>query len=182
MGLIPQEFVPAPVVADLYSLAAEVSDPSGLHMEFGVANGRSLRALRKVFDPSIKLYGFDSFDGLSTRWRDMPPGTFRTSYRVELPNTELVVGRFEQTLPRFVPKHLGPVSFMHIDCDLYSSTKTVLTAFKQQIVPGTVILFDELFGYEGYEADEYLAWREFNARFTVLARWNAFRALIRIDG
>jgi hypothetical protein len=76
------------------------------------------------------------------------------------------------------------VSFMHVDCDLYSSTKTVLNSFRRGIVRGTVILFDEIFGYEGFERYEYRAFMEFareqGRAFETLARWNAFRAVVRI--
>ena len=45
-------------------------------------------------------------------------------------------------------------SFIHIDCDLYSSTKTVLTLLAPAIRTGTVLVFDEWCGYEGWEQHE----------------------------
>ena len=41
-------------------------------------------------------------------------------------------------------KYKGEISFINIDCDLYSSTKTVLEYLNQQIVKNTIIRFDDL--------------------------------------
>jgi len=180
MNLMPAQFAAAPVVADLYELAADSCKSGGLYMEFGVYCGHSLRKLRQVMPGDARLYGFDSFDGLPEPWTVYPKGTFATGFRVTLPNTELVVGTFEATLPAFVAEHPGPVSLMHIDCDLYASTKTVLEIFRDRLVAGSVILFDELVGYAGYEQHEYRALREADLKFEVLGRWNAYRAAIQI--
>jgi hypothetical protein len=67
---------------------------------------------------------------------------------------------FEETLPGFIEKHAGPIAFMHIDCDLYSSTRVVFDHLAERIVPGTVILFDEYFNYPGWQFGEYKAFQE----------------------
>ena len=60
----------------------------------------------------------------------------------------------------------------------------MLINFADRIVAGTVILFDEIVGYAGYDRHEYRAFSEFIAetgkRFEVIARWNAYRAAVRI--
>jgi hypothetical protein len=182
--LIPPEFLAAPVVPDLYAFCLERCIKGGLYAEFGVYHGRSLRAIRERLPPEITLYGFDSFEGLPEAWNGFPVKSFATSVRPRLWNTTLVVGRFEETVPGFVRGCSDHASFMHIDCDLYSSTRTVLTNFADRIVRGTVILFDELFGYPDYEQHEYRAFIEFIAetgkRFEALARWDAYRAAVRI--
>lgn len=88
--------------------------------------------------------------------------------RGELPkdmpnNVRFVKGWFDQTLPRFLEEHHEPVAFLHIDSDLYSSAKTVLGLLKDRIVPGTVVLFDELLNYPGWKNGEIKAFREFIA-------------------
>jgi hypothetical protein len=174
----------APVVADIYRACLEACVPDGLYAEFGVYHGRSLESIRAILDAEIPLYGFDSFEGLPEAWNGYPAGSFATSVRPELPNTHLVVGRFENTVPEFVQAYPGHVSFLHIDCDLYASTRTVLTAFADRTVPGTVILFDELFGYAGFEQHEFRALSEFIAEtglgFEVIGRWATYRAAVRI--
>ena len=69
----------------------------------------------------------------------------------------LVDGLFDQTLPRFLRTHRGPVAFAHIDCDLYSSTRIVLQALRDRLVIGTVIAFDELYNYPNYAYHEMRA-------------------------
>ncbi len=57
---------------------------------------------------------------------------------------------------------------------------------KDQIVPGTIILFDEYFNYDGWEQHEHKAFREFieetNLNFTYLA-YNQYheQVLVRIN-
>jgi hypothetical protein len=45
---------------------------------------------------------------------------------------------------------------------------------------GTVIVFDELFGYTGYEKYEFRALQEFDRPFEVFARWDCYRAAIQL--
>lgn len=136
---------------------------NGLILEFGVYSGSTINHLAAL--GADKVFGFDSFDGLPEDWRpDIRKGAFR---RVDLPpvaqNVELVVGWFENTLPGFLEKHPGPVALLHVDCDLYSSTKTVFQCLGDRIVPGTVIIFDEYFNYIGWRNHEFKAFAEFIA-------------------
>ncbi len=52
---------------------------------------------------------------------------------------------------------------MHVDCDIYSSTKTIFDLLASRIVAGTVIVFDEYFNYPGWRHHEYKAFQEFCA-------------------
>jgi len=106
-ALIPSEILRAPVVPDLFGLSVGVCERSGLHMEFGVATGRSLKIIRELLPIDIPLYGFDSFDGLPESWNGFKKGSFSTGLRVSLANTKLIVGLYENTLREFVD--LNPV-------------------------------------------------------------------------
>ena len=70
-------------------------------------------------------------------------------------------GWFDDTLPKFVQNYNEKISFLHIDCDLYSSTKTIFKWLDNQITEGTIILFDEYFNYPFWEQHEYKAFQEF---------------------
>ena len=59
-------------------------------------------------------------------------------------NVTLHKGWFDTTLPVFIESNKDPVRFINIDCDLYSSTKTVLENLNSQIVKDTIIRFDDL--------------------------------------
>ena len=78
-------------------------------------------------------------------------------------NVQLVVGLFEDTLPGFLDRHSDPIGFVHIDCDIYSSTKYVLTTLNDRLARGCVVVFDEFFNYPGFQQHERRAFREFIA-------------------
>lgn len=137
--------------------ALKQSKIKGLYMEFGVYNGRSLKIIADIAPKDCKVFAFDSNEGLPEAWYNHPTGTFKGS----IPDSDRytkVIGWFEDTLPKF---EKDVVAFMHLDADLYSSTKTVLDNFKGYIVSGTVIVFDEYHGYPTYQDHEYKAFKEF---------------------
>lgn len=135
---------------------------NGLFLEFGVYQGQTVNYIAKR--TSEIVYGFDSFEGLPEFWRDgFDKGVFAmdTLPKVEQ-NVVLVKGYFDQTLPEFLQKNgNAPVAYLHIDCDLYSSTKTIFQHLKGRILPGTVIVFDEYFNFPGWQNDEFKAFKEF---------------------
>jgi hypothetical protein len=146
---------------ELIDFACAHARVDGLALEFGVFSGTTINRIAQ--STMAKVYGFDSFEGLPEGWR---PGYEKGIFaRPDLPqvakNVELVVGWFDRTLPGFLDQHPGPVSLLHVDCDIYSSTQTVLTQLRDRIVPGTVIVFDEYFNYPGWELHEYKAFKEF---------------------
>jgi hypothetical protein len=153
--------------ADKYQLLTAATNarsvPSGLVLEFGVYSGKTLDHIASL--ETGKIWGFDSFEGLPDDWRpDVGRGTFKREGLPEVaPNAELVVGWFEETLPEFLAAHAEPVSFLHVDCDIYQSTKTIFHYLHDRIVPETIIVFDEYFNYVGWRAHEFRAFAEFVA-------------------
>lgn len=151
----------------LYRLAlSHLTTDAGLFLEFGVYKGASINRLAGL-KRNVTFYGFDSFVGLPEAWT---PGSKKVAFSLKgkLPpvreNVKLIPGFFEDTLNRFVTVHSGArISFMHIDCDLYSATKTILNQTAPMLEPGTVIVFDELFNYPRWELGEYKALTEFAA-------------------
>jgi Macrocin-O-methyltransferase (TylF) len=147
--------------------------PDGLLLEFGVASGGSITQLAKLFAPR-PIYGFDSFVGLPEPWCGLPVGTFAGEPLWVPANVRLVRGLFADTLDEFLELLPDPVAFLHIDCDLYSSTKCVLDKLERRLVPGSVIVFDEFHGYPDWRNHEFRAFAEFRARtrtkFRYLAR------------
>jgi hypothetical protein len=131
--------------------------------EFGVYKGESLNMIARHFAPN-KVFGFDTFTGLPEFWcYEYPEGAFDTSGE-ELnfePNCVLYKGLFDDTLPKFLQDVQGTASLIHIDCDLYSSTVSVLRHLAPRICVGTVLVFDEYFNYSGWQNHEHKAFREF---------------------
>lgn len=157
-SLDPRVFRGLPVA--VLEHANTIADVDGLVLEFGVYFGRSLGVLA-AGNPEV--HGFDSFEGLPEAWNAAEgAGAYSTrGTRPQIPNAILHPGWFEDTLPPFLERHDGPVRLLHVDCDLHSSTRTVLQGLRHRIVPGTVIVFDDLLGYPGFEAHELRALEEF---------------------
>jgi predicted O-methyltransferase YrrM len=149
--------------------------PGGLALEFGVYSGTTLAIIAKLRDGGV--YGFDSFEGLPEDWRStFAAGTFAVDELPHVPGAELVVGWFDDTLPGFLAEHPGPVSFLHVDGDLYSSAKTVLDLCGPRLVPGSIVIFDEYFNYPGWEQHEHRAWQEYVERTGTTFTYEAYTA------
>jgi hypothetical protein len=142
----------------------KTKDPA-LICEFGVASGKTINFIGQLF-PDHTIYGFDSFEGLPENWRDgFAKGAFKTEAPPKVrPNVRLIQGHFQDSLGPFLEKHPQGAAFMHIDCDLYSSTKTVLENFHSRIMIGTIIVFDEYFNYPEWREGEYKAFAEYIER------------------
>jgi predicted O-methyltransferase YrrM len=138
----------------------DLAPKGGLALEFGVFAGRSLRIiaeLRKGQD----VYGFDSFEGLPEDYRPhVREGAFAVGELPEVDGAELVVGWFQDSLPGFLAAHPGPVDFLHIDGDLYSSAVTVLDHVGPRLQPGSIVVFDEFFNFPDWQRHEFRAWQE----------------------
>lgn len=158
------------VASSLLRWAVGLAHRSGLVLEFGVRRGTSLAAIAAVAGQEV--HGFDSFEGLPEAWNGTVAGVLTTGREMPAPaeGIHLHPGWFDDTLPAFLAAHPGPVRFANIDCDIYSSTRTVLTALADRIGPGTVLVFDEFIGNRSWRDDEYRAFREYAAAFGVRAQ------------
>lgn len=157
----PDAFAGLPV--DVQTRALSATAVEGLTLECGVYFGRSLRIIAS--QTASDVHGFDSFEGLPETWNvNEPAGAYSTGGRLpsKMPaNVVLHQGWFESTLPDFFAATPGEIRLLHIDCDLYSSTRTVLQCANARLVPGSVLLFDDFLGYPGYEQHELRAFEEF---------------------
>ena len=139
----------------------------GSYCEFGVYKGDSVNHIAKKINQNI--HAFDSFEGLPETWLSThKKGHFGLE---KMPHFEKNViphkGWFDKTLPQWVKENPENIAFLHVDCDLYSSTKTILTELDSKIVKGTIILFDEYFNYPFWQHHEYKAFQEFVAKNNV---------------
>ena len=139
-----------------------------LFLEFGTYKGESINLCSKLM-PEVNFYGFDTFEGLSESFSIWKRGRF--DIKGKLPkvnkNVSLIKGYFNETLPKFLEEHKEKAAFIHIDCDLYSSTKTVFDNIYDRIVPNTVIQFDEYYNYPGWRNHEFKAFQEFCKKYNV---------------
>ena len=174
---------------DIIRFAVENSASDGLFLEFGVATGNTIGEIASSAPTGKTVYGFDSFQGLPGDWSGHieTSGAFKQKGLPKVSsNATLVPGLFGETLPSFMTGHDGPVSFAHIDCDLYSSTVTILENIGSRFQAGTMVLFDEYFNYPSWKLHEHKAWLEVcektGTKFTYIG-FTALdgRVLVRID-
>lgn len=143
--------------------ALSLVEIDGLMLEFGVFSGETINIAADYFKDK-QLDGFDSFEGLPEDWGGwtLEKSFFKTD---KLPtvreNVRLHKGWFDEVLPKFLEEHKEDVSFLHVDCDIYSSAKYVLFAIKDRVKAGTIIVFDEFFNYPNWQNHEYKAFKEF---------------------
>jgi hypothetical protein len=171
----------------------------GMVLEFGVYQGKTIEIIASHFSNNT-IWGFDSFEGLPEDWftkLDKSTCKFKKGRWAvdQLPivsnNVNLIKGFYKDSVPPWIKNvSMTDVKFIHIDCDLYSSTKEVLTFLNDYIVPGTVIVFDEFYPwsdyslYETWEEHEYKALKEwiekFDREFSILHRSNYQQCSIKI--
>jgi len=178
----------------LLQAAVAEARPGGLFLEFGVEKGASANFIAGLISrggSSAVLHAFDSFEGLPESW----DGTFETRGKFTVsgkiprlpPNVEVHKGWFEATLPGFRAAQAGAtISLLHIDCDLYSSTRTVLEQIGDLLLPGSIVVFDEYLNYHGWKHHEFKAWQEFVAAGKVRYTYRGFcgqggQVFLRID-
>jgi hypothetical protein len=136
----------------------------GHFTEFGVYKGGTIRYLAEKRNETI--HGFDSFQGLPEKWSGGANNSQKGAFTMhgKLPrvpsNVKLHVGLFGASLPTWLKENPGPIAFVHIDCDIYSSTKAVFDQIKSRLVPGSIIVFDEYFNYHNWQRHEYKAFQE----------------------
>jgi len=134
--------------------------------------------VRQLWD-SMRFFAFDSFQGLppltgpDVHTRDFAEGKFACSEKeflaragengVDLSKVVTVPGWFSDTcLAETIRRHdMRAAAFVHVDCDLYESTRVVLKFIEPLLVDGTVLIFDDWYSFRGNPAlGEQRAFRE----------------------
>ena len=163
-----------------------------VYFEFGVHKGGSMlkfisaakKFCRRYREPlnSFYIYGFDSFRGLPEKQEGDDLGNWYTGkYACGLEtvkktvtdtgfpdsNLFLIPGFYQESLTSNLRKQLQIDSvipaIVNIDCDYYSSTKTILEWLHPLLLSGTVIHFDDIWSFDGHpEMGELRAINEFN--------------------
>ena len=128
---------------------------------------RADQAFSEVKQNKIRFFAFDSFDGLpEPQGVDISPGRFAKgrydcsedefkgilrARGVDLNEVNIVPGFYEDSLTQAVKDQyqLAAASIVMVDCDLYSSTKSVLDFITSLVVEGSVIIFDDWFAFKG---------------------------------
>lgn len=153
-----------------------VNGSQPLYLEFGVYRGRTIRYWASHLTSSeAHFVGFDSFEGLPENWQpNAQRGSFSvgTPPDVDDPRVSFVVGWFDKTLPSYEPPPYDQL-IINLDCDLYSSTRTVLEWLDGRLRSGTLVYFDDLFNrdHQWRALREWLVGSGRYARPVAMARW-----------
>ena len=151
-----------------YSVSKAYNNGKGnnLYLEFGVYKGESINLFANYLSQkNLKIYGFDSFEGLEEEWitdEYSPIGTFSLNKKSPkvAKNVSLIKGKIQTTLEGFLDKKKEKITFVHIDVDTYTPTKFILDKIKPYLQKGSIILFDEFCGYPNWQLYEYKAFTE----------------------
>jgi len=140
-------------------------------IQFGVAAGHSARYILSLLLNNSNLYLLDSFEGLPEDWGNninQKKGAFKLT-KNKIPKFEdkfvkMIKGWFKDTVPKLAKEGIL-FKFLHIDCDIYSSTIDALFGIANNLDFPCYILFDEFYNYPEYEYHEYKAFFEFIEEF-----------------
>jgi hypothetical protein len=147
----------------LWDHALKRVPPDGIVAEFGVWSGYSINHIAGKLKNRV-VFGFDSFEGLREDWAgsDLEKGHFDLGGRLPgvEPNVRLVKGWFDNTVPAFLSETPGLLAFVHVDCDTYEGADCILKLIGDRLRVGTILVFDEYFGYPGWKTGEFKAWQE----------------------
>lgn len=183
-----------PVIGDRlqvleHSINQCVNDTSLDYFEFGVFNGRTINYIASL-KPQNTIYGFDSFLGLPTDWNfRCKKGAFNLGGNLPVvkPNVKLISGWYggpQGTVEPFFSNYSSRIGFVHIDCDLYRSTKIVLDNIHKFLQKNIVIQFDELINCDNSHNHELKAWveyvNEYNITYQYLYRSTECQVSLRI--
>ncbi|MBO6516177.1 MAG: hypothetical protein JJ975_06475 [Bacteroidia bacterium] len=137
----------------------------------------------------MHYFAFDSFEGLPVKGVDQSdiPQHWKGSGVMSYPEAEFlgnlksggvpvsqvttVKGFYNESLKPELIKDLNmrPASIIHIDCDLYESTRDVFGFITPLIQDGTVLIFDDYFYYRGHpnkgERGAFNQWLKENPHF-----------------
>lgn len=130
----------------------------------------------------IRFFAFDSFQGLpdiegiDKNGKDFVKGKYLCSEKKFLKNlsnagvlmekVNVVSGWYENTCIKETRDKLSlkKAAIIHIDCDLYTSTKVALKFIEPLLTDGTIIIFDDWFCFKGNpnlgEQKAFWEWQE----------------------
>jgi O-methyltransferase len=150
----------------------------GDYAEFGSWGGMTFKlayAESRRHGHQARLWAFDSFEGLPEpregkdehpEWRRGKMATNVEEFHAicdanGIPRDvyDVVPGFYEETLPR--QEQPSNIALAYVDCDLYSSTISVLDFLRPRLKHGMIVAFDDYFCWSPTQASgERTAWRE----------------------
>ena len=164
-----------------YEIYKKIANLPGDILEFGVFKGASLirfLTYRSILENNFsrKIIGFDTFKKFPKQKKTSDiklvkdftldaghpiskENLNKILVRKKFENFELIEGNVENTLKKFIKKNDNTkISLLHLDMDVYKSTKFVLNLLEKRMVKNGIILVDDYGTVEGATTavDEFL--------------------------
>lgn len=164
----------------------------------GIRTETELVEARKTWD-AMRFFAFDSFQGLplltgvDAQSNIFAKGKYACSEvaflsnlrkaKIPLNRVVSVAGWFDQTctIETAEKYQMSKAALIHIDCDLYESTRTVLGFIQPLLTDGTILIFDDWYFFRGNpnlgEQRAFNEWRKTlqNYTFTEYQKEGPFR-------
>jgi len=155
---------------------------SGSVIEFGVFQGQNLKYIVDICDKILlnrDIYGFDSFEGLSTpsRQHDLScwhAGQYAANFDEVVKylhadtrqDVHLIKGWFKDSLQQEQALSIKEVAYARIDCDLYQPTVECLEYLTTRLVDRAVLVFDDwTYDLNKGETKAFVEWSGRNPQF-----------------
>lgn len=165
-NLIAKGILPRPQYALGLFLSAAFAKEQGIKkfsvIEFGCWEGEGLidlehysNEIEKIFEVSIEIYGFDGGSGMpkpkdyKDRIYQFSEGEMKFSKEENkrvLKKSKLIIGKFDETIPKFLKDKFAPIGCVFNDQDYFSSTIDSFKIFKESknLLPKVFLYFDDL--------------------------------------
>ncbi len=165
INLVPPDKLVSFFLSCLSILQKEKGDDVGDYLEFGVFNGNSIGSMyhalyRNDYFSKVRLFGFDAFEGLPAGCEDEDDGVWKKGFyacdlnmteeclrrrNVNVASINWIKGWYDQTvnIKMFEQHQIKNISIAFIDCDTYSSSKTVLDTLAKTINKPLIICLDD---------------------------------------
>lgn len=137
------------------------------YFEFGCHSGRTfsaaINAAKYLKMHNCEFFAFDSFKGLPET-NETEDGVFKTgdfstskedfikiikkNTNLKAENYNIIDGYYSNSLTESLQAKMPKIGMLHIDVDLYSSTRELLAFVKPLLVNGSVILFDDWYCFK----------------------------------
>ena len=177
-------FKGASFISAYYTLRQCFDDVIG---NFGFTMSETDRTVTASIFGKMRFFAFDSFEGLPAVVHSDSSGFFEkgqfsaslAEFKSNLTVSKfpsdrgvIVSGWYDRTLTRALcdEHHLTRAAIVHIDCDLYESTRVVLEFIAPLLVDGTILIFDDWFHFNGHPHRGEQ--RAFNEWTTKLIGWS----------
>ena len=128
-----------------------------LFIELGVFTGLTLNLINKNTEDVI-VYGFDTFTGLPEDWAESSENVLYTknSFSVhgipeDTEKNKFIVGRIEDTLSNFLKEKNQKIRFIHLDLDLYSTSKNAFEIVFDWLEDEAIVVVDDVYALPSWE-------------------------------